>query len=189
MIRLPNVLSGFRILAAPILLMLAWHGETELFLVLFALGLLSDVLDGRLARSLGCESEFGAKLDQWGDFALWGVLPLAAWWLWPGIVAREAGFVALALVCMLLPTMIGYAKYRAVPGYHTWSVKIGSALMAIGAVLLLIFDLAWPFRVAASFQLVCALDEVGITLLLSECRHDVPSVFHAVQLRRDGVTG
>ena len=119
---------------------------------------------------------------------MWGVLPLAAWWLWPETIAREGGFVVLALVCMLLPTMLAYTKYRAVPGYHTWSVKIGSVLMAIGAALLVLFDLAWPFRVAASFQLLCALDEVGITLLLPECRYDVPSVFHAVQLRRDGVT-
>jgi CDP-diacylglycerol--glycerol-3-phosphate 3-phosphatidyltransferase len=185
--RLPNALSSFRILAVPILLALAWYGATDLFLALFGLGLASDVLDGRLARSLGCESDFGARLDQWGDFALWGVLPLSAWWLWPDIIAREAGFVVLALVCMMLPTMLAYAKYRAVPGYHTWSVKIGSVLMAIGAALLLIFDLAWPFRIAASFQLVCALDEMGITMLLSECRHDVPSVFHALRLRRDGV--
>ena len=27
-------------------------------------------------------------------------------------------------------------------------------------------------------------DELGITLLLGACRHDVPSVFHAARLRR-----
>ena len=55
--------------------------------------------------------------------------------------------------------------------------------MGIGVPLLLIFDIAWPFRAAALWQLVCAVDELGITVLFAECRHDVPSVFHAARLR------
>ncbi len=48
----------------------------------------------------------------------------------------------LAIVCLLLPTAIAYAKYRAVPGGHTWSAKLDSVLMGIGVPLLLIFDVA-----------------------------------------------
>jgi hypothetical protein len=38
--------------------------------------------------------------------------------------------------------------------------------------------------VAALFQIVCAIDELGITALLADVHHDVPSVFHALRLRR-----
>jgi CDP-diacylglycerol--glycerol-3-phosphate 3-phosphatidyltransferase len=183
-LNVPNLLSAFRVACVPVLLALAWHGAAELFLVGFALGLVSDVLDGVLARWLGEATDFGARLDQWADFALWVSLPLAAWWLWPAIIAREAIYVFVALVCMLLPTAIAYAKYRAVPGYHTGSVKLGSVAMGISVPLLLLFGVAWPFRVAALFQIVCAIDELGITWLLTECRHDVPSVFHALRIRR-----
>ena len=165
------------------LLLLAWQGRVAAFLVLFGLGLLSDALDGALARRLGQETALGARLDQWGDFALWAALPLAAWWLWPATVVREAPYVVLALACMLLPTAVAVLKYRAVPGYHTWSVKLGAIAMAISVPLLLLFDVAWPFRIAALFQLVCAIDELGITALSAECRNDVPSVFHAARLR------
>ncbi len=170
-------------MCTPVLLVFAWNGDTGVFLALFGLGLLSDVLDGALARRLGQESDFGARLDQWADFALWVSFPLGAWWLWPEIVRREAPYVILAIVCLLLPTAIAYARYRAVPGYHTWSAKLSSVLMGIAVPLLLIFDVAWPFRIAALFQLVCAVDELGITYLFAECRHDVPSVFHAARLR------
>ncbi len=179
----PNLLSAFRAVCAPVLLVLAWHDATGIFLALFGLGLASDVLDGALARRLRQESDLGARLDQWADFALWVSLPLGAWRLWPEIIGREAPYVIVALVCLLLPTGIAYAKYRAVPGYHTWSAKLSSVLMGITVPLLLIFDLAWPFRVAAFFQLVCAIDELGITYLFAECRHDVPSVLHAARLR------
>lgn len=180
---LPNLLSALRLVCVPLLLALAWNGATALFLTLFAAGLLSDVLDGALARRWGQESDFGARLDQWGDFALWLAFPIGAWWLWPQTLIREAPFVVLAIICLLLPTALAYAKYRAIPGYHTWSVKTGSVLMAISVPLLLLFDVAWPFRVAALFQVICAIDEVGITYLLPTCHHDVPSVFHARRLR------
>jgi CDP-diacylglycerol--glycerol-3-phosphate 3-phosphatidyltransferase len=181
----PNLISGFRVVCVPVLLVLAWKGATGIFLALFAIGLASDVLDGALARRLGQESDFGARLDQWADFALWLVFPVGAWWLWPEIVLREAPYISLAIVCMIVPTALAYAKYRAVPGYHTWSVKLGAVLMAISVPLLLIFDVAWPFRVAALFQLVCAVDELGITYLFADCRHDIPSVFHAARLREE----
>jgi phosphatidylglycerophosphate synthase len=181
---LPNLLSASRLATAPILLALAWNGAVIPFLLLFAAGLLTDVLDGIAARRLGQESDFGARLDQWGDFTLWLVLVPSAWWLWHETVAREAVYVVVALVAMVLPTAIAYAKYRAVPGYHTWSVKLGALLMAAAVPLLLIFDLAWPFRIAALFQLICAVDELGITLQLAKCHHDVPSLFHAARLRR-----
>ncbi len=171
-------------MCTPVLLVFAWNGDTGVFLALFGLGLLSDVLDGVLARRLGQESDFGARLDQWADFTLWVSFPLGTWWLWPEVVRCEAPYVILAIVCLLLPTAIAYAKYRAVPGYHTWSAKSSAVLMGIAVPLLLIFDVAWPFRIAALFLLVCAVDELGITYLFAECRHDVPSVFHAARQRR-----
>jgi CDP-diacylglycerol--glycerol-3-phosphate 3-phosphatidyltransferase len=183
-LNVPNVLSAFRVASVPVLLLLAWHGALVPFLIGFVLGLASDVLDGVLARRLGQVTDFGARLDQWGDFALWLSLPLAAWWLWPDTILREAAYVVIALVCMLLPTAIAYLKYREVPGYHTWSVKLGSVAMGLSAPLLLLLDIAWPFRAAALFQVWCAIDELGITALLAQCHHDVPSVFHALRMRR-----
>ena len=56
--------------------------------------------------------------------------------------------------------------------------------MAIGVPLLLIFDLAWPFRFAALLMLVGMVDEMAITYLLPERRDNVPSVFHALRLRQ-----
>lgn len=180
----PNLLSGLRIASAPVLLALAWSGATAGFVALFALALVSDVLDGVLARRLGQETELGARLDQWGDFAVWVSLPLAAWWLWPGIVSREAPYVVLAVVCLLGPTGVAWLKYREVPGYHTWTAKLDSVAMGAAVPLLLLFDVPWPFRAAALFLVVCAIDELGITFLLRECRSDVPSVLHAARIRR-----
>lgn len=184
MSRVPNALSSFRLASAPVLLWLAWTGAMAPFLALFALALLSDVLDGVVARRYGLESEFGARLDQWADFAIWASFPLAAYWLWPEIVRREAGYVALALVCLLAPTAIATVRYGEVPGFHTLAAKLDAVLMGVGVPLLLLFDQPAVFRFAALFLVVCAIDQLAITALLTKCHHDVPSAFHALALRR-----
>ncbi len=185
---LPNALSLLRVACAPALLWLAWLGHTGPFLVVFGIGLASDIADGAIARYFDQETELGAQLDQWGDFALWVSFPLAAFWLWPEVVRREAVYVVLAIACLLIPTAIAYLKYREVPGYHTWAAKLDSVLMGIGVPLLLLFDFAWPFRLAALFLVVCAIDELGITYVLSECRHDVRSVYHALRFREKALS-
>ncbi|MGH0036330.1 MAG: CDP-alcohol phosphatidyltransferase family protein [Myxococcota bacterium] len=180
---LPNGLSLFRILCVPLLLWLAWEGRMEVFLGVFVLALVSDVLDGLAARRLGLETELGAWLDQTADFALWVSFPLGAWWLWPEILRREAGWAVLSILCLLGPSAVAWLKYREIPGYHTWTAKTCAVLMGIGVPLLLVFDQAIPFRVAAVFMGVAAVDELGITWVLPTCRHDVPSVVHAMRMR------
>ncbi|MBW2327077.1 MAG: CDP-alcohol phosphatidyltransferase family protein, partial [Deltaproteobacteria bacterium] len=76
LVSIPNLLSGFRLFAAPFLLYLAWMGHPNLFLVLLALSLLSDSIDGFVARRLNEVSELGTKLDSWGDLAIYLTVPL-----------------------------------------------------------------------------------------------------------------
>lgn len=180
----PNWISVGRLVCAPALLLVAWQEATASFLTLFGLGLVSDVADGAIARRYELESELGARLDQWADFALWLAFPLGVWWLWPELIAREAPYVMLAIACLLLPTAVAYAKYRAVPGYHTRLAKLSAVMMAISVPLLLLFDVPWPFRVTAVYLVVCAIDELGITYFSDRCRHDVPSLVHAARDRR-----
>jgi len=64
---LPNILSTARIVAMPLILMIAFHGERHQFFLLLALSQFTDFLDGYLARKLNAQSSLGAKLDIVGD--------------------------------------------------------------------------------------------------------------------------
>src|SRR5262245_10166365 len=97
--RAPNVLSSFRIALVPLLLLLAWNEEQQLFLVCISVSMFSDLVDGLVARRLNQESELGAKLDSWGDFVTCCSLPVCAWWLWPDVIRREAPSISVVLSC------------------------------------------------------------------------------------------
>ncbi|MDH3559688.1 MAG: CDP-alcohol phosphatidyltransferase family protein [Gammaproteobacteria bacterium] len=174
----PNLLSASRLIAAPFLLYLAWTDRPNLFLALLALTLLSDAIDGFVARRLHVASELGTRLDSWGDLVTYLVIPVCAWWLWPEIIRREAGFVLLVLVAFIAPLIAGLLKFRRLTSYHTWSAKTVAVLMSVAIFFLFIADIAWPFRCAVILLCLSACEELAITLRLPRLRSNVRSYWH-----------
>lgn len=183
---LPNMLSGLRLAAAPALLVVAWLGYPRVFLVLLALSFLTDAADGFLARRLGQTSELGARLDSWGDFAVYLSLPVALWWLWPDLVLREAPFIAAIAASIVLPGVVALAKFRRLTSYHTWAVKLAVLLVACGLLVLFLGGPPWLLRVAAPMSVLAALEQMAITLMLPAPRSDVRSLVHLARERRGG---
>jgi CDP-diacylglycerol--glycerol-3-phosphate 3-phosphatidyltransferase len=180
---IPNLLSIFRLAAAPFLLCIAWFGKQNAFLVLFAISLATDAIDGFIARKLDMTSELGAKLDSLGDLAVDLTVPLCAWWLCPEIIKREAFFVLLAIGAFWLPILIVLIKFGEISSYHTWATKIQAVLMCSAIFLLFMADIAWPFRLTAITQIFVAGEEIAITLLLPELKSDVKSLWHVIKQR------
>lgn len=183
---LPNVLSGLRLAAAPVLLVVAWLGEPRLFLLLLALSFLTDAADGFLARRLGQTSELGARLDSWGDFAVYLSLPVALWWLWPDVVLREAPFIAAIAASIVLPGVVALAKFHRLTSYHTWMVKLAVLMVAFGLLVLFLGGPPWLLRVAAPVSVLAALEQMAITMMLPAPRSDVRSLVHLARERRGG---
>jgi hypothetical protein len=42
----------------------------------------------------------------------------------------------------------------------------------------------WLFRCGGALLLLAALEDVAITIASSSCRHDVPTLWHALRLER-----
>ena len=179
---LPNLFSEFRIVAAPFMLLFAWYGLSNWFLALFAVALLSDAIDGYLARKLHQTSELGAHLDTIGDLTTLLILPLGVWWLWPDIFVRETQYILLALSAYLLPLLVGFLKFKHLPSYHTWASKTMVVLMSIAVFTLLLLDYPLLFRVFALVQILVGIEEIAITFSLCRLRSNVPSYWHARRL-------
>jgi CDP-diacylglycerol--glycerol-3-phosphate 3-phosphatidyltransferase len=178
---LPNLLTGFRFVAAPILLWLAWYGHGIAFMELLAVTFLSDLLDGMAARLTGQVSQFGATLDSWADVITYLTIALCCWWLWPDVVNRELFYVGLIVASCLLPALAGILKFGRFTSYHTWSVKIAAASMGLTLYVLFLDGPAWPFRVAAVICILAAIEEIVITLLLPEPESNLRSVWDVLK--------
>ncbi len=181
---LPNLLTSFRFVAAPFLLWQAWQGYSAMFMGLLAVCFLTDVFDGWAARLTGQVSEFGAELDSWADVTLYLTIALCCWWLWPDMVGREWLYVSMIIASCLLPALAGFSKFGCFTSYHTWLVKIAAAAMGTTLYVLFLGGPVWPFRVAAVLCLLAAIEEIALTLLLSEPKSNVRSIWFVLDTRR-----
>lgn len=184
-IHIPNTLSAFRILLAPVLLIVAWYGYHWLFLGLWLFSYFTDVLDGFIARRFGLSSELGAKLDTAADFAIYSASPLAIWWLWPDLMRQEWPFFLAIMLSILLPPVIGFIKFQRMTSYHTLLVKLSIILVVFSLVYWFLGGSPWPFRLVTAVAIIAALEQIAITLMLPEPDVDVRSVITLSQRQRN----
>jgi CDP-diacylglycerol--glycerol-3-phosphate 3-phosphatidyltransferase len=111
---IPNLLSMLRLGLVPVLVWLASAQKSELFLLVLVVSLVSDVLDGYLARRLNQASELGAKLDSWGDILTYAAMILGLHLIWPDIFAKQAEFLFAAMLSFTLPTLFAFRDRKSV---------------------------------------------------------------------------
>jgi cardiolipin synthase len=168
---LPNLLSGLRLLAAPVAAWLLLNGHDTASLAIFVVAGLSDLLDGYVARRWGFASRFGAWLDPAADKLLMilclvvllhlGKAPL---WLVLLVVARDVAIAlgaviarALSLPLRIAPLIIGKAATAVQVGYiGIWLLLMAldfeaPRLMQAGAYTVAVFTLLSAFAYGSLF--------------------------------------
>lgn len=179
MTTLPNAISLMRLVIAPVGLLVAWRGAGDVYKALFTLAVASDLIDGVLARHLGQDTEFGAKLDTWADSATYAALFFSVLLLWPEFVASHAGLLTACLALYAFVFSLAFLRFRKLPSYHSWGGKLSAVLMGASILLWFYTGNDAPFRLALIVALAAGLDELAITLVLPDWRANVPSAWHA----------
>jgi len=182
---LPNFISFIRILMAPVLFYFAFNQMPVWFLAALMFSAFTDVLDGFLARTFNQITAMGSRLDSWGDFTVYTTMAICAWILWPDIVAQELISYVAIVISFTAPVIVGLIKFKTITSYHTWTVKVAVVVTFVGYILLFGGWLDWPFRVAAVFCAVAALEEIAITLLIHHEHVDVRTVWAALKYNKE----
>ena len=130
---LPNILSGLRIILAPIFLFMYIQDELiwrSLSVAVFATAAVTDYFDGKIARYYQLESEFGVFLDPLADkfltFAGFLCLPFLdvtqfPWWAVSIIVLRDVVITLLRL----------YANRKKLPMQTRFTAKAKTMVQMI----------------------------------------------------------
>ncbi|MFL1012812.1 CDP-alcohol phosphatidyltransferase family protein [Flavisericum labens] len=186
---IPISLILFRLLLAPIILSLAYFiGESAktTIVVLMYLGLISDILDGIIARKQNISSAKLRRMDSQTDMIFWLSMGFATWILYPKLIANNA-IVIWALIGMEIAChVISYIKFKKQPCAHAFLSKLWAITLLVAFTSLIGFNHAGvPFALAIIMGLISQLDIVLITLILPKWAHDIPSAYHAYLIRKD----
>ncbi len=153
---LPNAISALRFLGAVCLLF--FGVESCAFWVIYFVCGLSDMVDGYLARKLGCESKTGALLDSLADlvfvvcccFKLIPALAFPKWlWIWGGVI------VAIKVVNQISALVM----YKKCVFPHTVANKATGGLLFVGVPLMVFLESFVPMVIVAIVATFSAIQE------------------------------
>ena len=182
---IPNLLSLLRIALVPVLALAAAFNQADLFLLVLAISLLSDLLDGYFARKLHQVTELGARLDSWADMATYAMMIIGLYLIWPSVFDQQFFFLMAATLSYILPVIIALFRFGSFPSYHTWGAKLAALLIAPAFYLLILNDQQLFFRLVILLHVVVALEEIAITFFLKKSETNVASILTILANRKN----
>ncbi|MCB0474922.1 MAG: CDP-alcohol phosphatidyltransferase family protein [Flavobacteriaceae bacterium] len=177
--------SFYRIAAAPVLVLLLWLDQRELFTWLLLLSYCTDAVDGFLARSLKISSAHGAQLDSLGDQITFTIGLL-------GIARFETGFVKENLILILIvlapyfiQMLIAFKKYGKATAFHTYLAKLSAVTQAFFILWFLFFGPEyWLFYLTIVLGLLETAEEITLIFMYDNWVANVKGIYWALKDKR-----
>ncbi|ASW76116.1 CDP-alcohol phosphatidyltransferase [Chryseobacterium piperi] len=185
--KLPYIFIAIRFFIAPTVLLLSYlKGEESrsLILVLMYIGLLTDIFDGIVARKTGVSSEKLRRLDSQTDLIFWFSLGFSSYILNPELIKNEWASILLIFIMEALCYIVSIWKFGKETCTHAFLAKMWGLSLLIAFTYLIGFqEIGWAFYVTIGLGLISHVDVILIILLLPKWEYDVPSSYHAWEIR------
>ena len=174
-----NGITLYRIVAAPILLILIFTGQFDIFKWLLGISFFTDLIDGFLARKYKVTSVLGTRLDSIGDdlTVLVGVIALFVTKM--EFIKEQKFIFILLLLLFLAQTTYAFIRFGKMTNFHTWLAKTAAVLQ--GVFLLLAFFTDQPnlvlFYAAAIITMLELVEEIILVKLLPNWETNVKGIY------------
>jgi phosphatidylglycerophosphate synthase len=180
----PNGISLARLLATPILISTVIFRRPDLFKWLLLACLLSDILDGLIARIFKLRSRLGATIDSIADIFVTIIMVAGVWAFHEPFVRAHALAISLAVGLFLLEIIISFWRYGRISSYHTIVNRISVYAQGIFVMSLFLWGYqSWLFYPMIILAIAASLEEFLLLYLLPECRMDVRGLYWVLSNR------
>jgi CDP-diacylglycerol--glycerol-3-phosphate 3-phosphatidyltransferase len=182
---IPNIISASRLIIDPVIVYFIISHRENLFAIFLIINLVSDALDGFLARKLKQETELGAKLDGFADnftyvLAFIGIFVFRMDDIRPHLVSF------IIMITMLVSTVIvSLIKFGKFPSYHLYTTKIGGYIEGIFFISLFTIGLIRPYYYfMVAWAIMGAIECIAINLLIPEMRSNIKGLYWLLKERK-----
>jgi cardiolipin synthase len=178
---IPNGISIARLCGIAVLLASVLLHRVELFKWLLLACLLSDILDGLIARTFRLTSELGATLDSVADVLMMLVGLL-------GVAVFQRAFISghyrelLVVVAFYVAEVLASLwRYGKVSSFHTLLGRVSAYVAGIFVMSLFLWGYqGWLFHLAVMVYVVALTEEMVLIYLLPEWRSDVGGMYRVL---------
>jgi CDP-diacylglycerol--glycerol-3-phosphate 3-phosphatidyltransferase len=153
--------------------------------VLFTTGLLTDIFDGIIARRLNVSSERLRRMDSSIDQVFFILVAIATYIQCKSFFYNNYIQLAILLGTEALTYVVSFVKFKKEVATHAISSKVWT-LILFATLIHIMVDCTAPvlFQWCFYVGMISRLEIVAILLFLRKWTNDVPSVYHAILLRK-----
>jgi phosphatidylglycerophosphate synthase len=170
---------------APVLMLLVYLNEFDLFKWLLPISYFTDLIDGFLARKLKVQSVIGSRLDSIGD-DLTVVASLTGLIVFKTEFIKEHAWIFGILFVLFATQILGaFIRYKKTTSFHTYFAKLAALLQGTFLCAIFIFPhpLIWLFYLTAIITFLELVEEIILTILLPKWETDVKGLFWVLKKR------
>lgn len=167
------------VFAIPLSAIAVARGPSRAVAIILALGFISDIFDGVVARRFGVATPALRRLDSAVDSVFYLTAAACVWRIHPDAIVSHRGFIAAVVGTLLINHAFEYWKFGREASYHAWSAKVWGAALFASLVFLFVAGDDRLLTVALVIGVISHVENFLITLILPEWEHDVKSVVFA----------
>ena len=138
-LNVPNILSLYRLLVFPVILYMALTGNEKWFVILICISLVSDILDGNIARLFKLQTNFGAALDNLADVFTFAMALLGLFVFKWTEIQPHSWFLFLFLAIFVLSYIVGFFRFGKIPGLHLYGAVTAGYVQGIFFFIVFVF--------------------------------------------------
>lgn len=184
---IPTLLIILRFIIGPLLLLDAFDHQISIwFLIGYIIAFLSDIFDGIIARRLAVSTAKLRQADSWADVCLYVFIGLSIQRVHPSILTKFQIPLLTVVGLQLFWWIVNLVKYGKPASYHTYSAKLWGLTLFIATIdIFLNNQVEFTLWLAIIAGIIHTVEEIIMTLILPEWKHDIASVFQALKIRSD----
>ncbi|MBA2762111.1 MAG: CDP-alcohol phosphatidyltransferase family protein [Segetibacter sp.] len=181
---IPNILSLYRIIIFPFIFYLVYVKDESLFTVFITISLVTDILDGLIARAFKMQTQIGVKLDSLADIGTTLLAFLAIYVLKWEQVKPHAFAVLIFFIAWLLAYLIAIIRFGGLVGLHTYLFKITGYLQGAFIVTLFVFNFnLLLFYFAVIVGIIASVEEIIIVSIIPKPISNVKGLYWLLKNR------
>jgi len=182
LLNVPNLLSAYRILALPFIVWSIVQGNKHLYITLLSINLITDILDGLIARTFKLETELGARLDSLADIGTYlmafsGMIVLE----WKFVTAHAAAF-SVVMIMYVTPQLISLIRFKRATSFHLYSSKFTGYVQGTFMFIYFLFGCPlWYFYFMIVVSCIAYTEALILVISLRKLRSNVRGLYWMIR--------
>jgi CDP-diacylglycerol--glycerol-3-phosphate 3-phosphatidyltransferase len=182
---IPNLITIYRLLVFPLILYFAITGKESLFAIFLVINLVTDAIDGFIARRFKMETEIGAKLDSFADNLTYLLVFIGIYVFKLEEFLPYKVSLLLYIGMLLLTVIFSRIKFGKFPSLHMYITKIGGYLQGAFFICLFTVGFITPFYYfVICWGILGAFESIAIQLTIPEMRSNVKGLYWVLKERK-----